>query len=902
MVYLKDPVFLSLLVALPLILWTARDKRSFPGLSEKRIFAVKTLRSITIILLILAIAGISLKTPLKDKSVIFLVDRSDSISSGEKDRALNFVRDAIKASGNDDRSGLVYFGKGSQIEFIPSKKKQEPTLSSIVDTSNTNIAGAVQAAIPMLAQDTLRKIVLLTDGNENDGDIQEATELADSNGVQIDLVEMQSLNKNEVILLSLDLPNRVRINETFKVAASVESDYDTTANVILTKQGRIVSSRKAELKSGTNKIEFFIKENDPGYSTYEAIVEAPKDNFSENNLAHGTTFLEGSARVLLVADQPSSKNIKQALSASTIGVDSILPEQLKFAKLEIYSSVILLNVPYGDIGLETSGKIEHYVKNIGGGLIVVGGEDSLGPGGYLETPLEKVLPVKMDVPNKKRSPSVAQVLVIDKSGSMGACHCGGGGAGGMGNEGREERGINKVELAKTAALKASHMLTKKDFFGVVATDNKASWPHKISPGGTLDPKVGTLKADGPSNIFQGVELGFEGLMSVNAKTKHMILLTDGWTDLKKLQNLISELRDKRVTLSIVAAGEGSSGELRSIANEAKGRFYPMENENAIPEIVAKETKTALRPFIYEKPFYPVGVGSNAILNSLGQRTRLLTGHILTTIKPTSEQILVSDEGDPLLALWQYGLGRSAAWTSDSGERWAKNWVQSNDFAKFITAINQQVFPQKSKRQFEASFERLGREYAVTIKTSEKDSDLDAAAEINFPSMKQEQASLFMESPGVFKGRFEANEKGPYTAKISLFSKNKVKAVETFNFVSSFSSEYLHRTPNKKLLSRVAEETGGNIINDPTAVFGEEFRQSYLSQEIWRILLIIALLLFFADVALRKLVITKQDTIEMRDDFKKWMRKRFSSESNEVERSAVVERLSNAKKRALNNQS
>lgn len=895
MVSFTETGYLLLFILLPLLLYMARSKRSFTGLSQRRILLIKIFRFASVLFIVLAIAGISIKTALRDRAIIFLVDRSDSISRESQKKIDGFIADSIKLAKKDDKIGLVYFGANPQVEYLPNSKREGVSYTTVIDGKSTNVADAMQVAVSLFPSNYLKKIILFTDGNNNEGDIEKAVNITDLSEVETDVVPLESLGKNEVMMLSLDMPSRARVNEQLEATALIESDYQTNANIILSKEGKLISNKAVSLNKGINKVGFQVTETEGGFNTYDVRVELPGDNYNENNIAAAAVYFEGSSRVLVISDNDDGRAIGKALSASGVNAEMVKASDLRIAQLDKYAAVMLVNIPYAAIGDDNAKKIKDYVKNVGGGLVVLGGGDSLGPGGYLDTPVEEVLPVKMDVPNRKRSPSVAQVLVIDKSGSMGACHCAGGpGAG----DGRSEGGVVKVELSKTAALKASHMLTARDYFGVVATDDKAFWAHPLGSPRGLNPAVGSLKASGGTNVYQGVELGYEGLKKVNAVTKHLLVITDGWTDLANIKKFIPELNESGITLSIIAAGEGSAKELNIIAAEAKGRFYPMTNLMQIPEITAKEVKTALRPYISEKPFYPAAASSNIALNALGGKSRLLKGHILTTIKPTAEQALVSDEGDPVLSVWQYGLGRSAVWTSDAGQRWAGDWFQSGSSAKFWSSVVQQVFPRKSKRKFDAGFERRGRDIVMSVNSPIKESGTEVFANVSFPSGHRDEVRLDAKSAGHFTGKIEADEEGAHFIKINIMADGKEKLSDTFSFISSYPSEYLYRTVNKKVLNTIVDGTGGYYLQAPGEVF-RKFRLSYLKQEIWRLLILFALFLFFTDIVLRKLVMTRQDILEIKNDIRKWFdNRRSGGGKKEGEKSSpMMERLSQAKKRA-----
>lgn len=889
MMLFADIKYLILLISIPFMLFIARSKSGFMGLSKKRILLIKIFRSFAVTLLILAIAGLSIKSLLEKKTVIFVVDRSDSVNKKSFQKAMDLVRTSVERSKPDDKVGLIYFGSDVRIETMPSMSKGI-TSTSVIDTKATNIEEALQTAITLFPPNSMKRIVLISDGNSNRGDVDKAIKLANLANVEIDVMQLEALGSNEVLALSLDIPGKTRLNEAFAANAYIESDNKTNANIVLTKQGQVIDFKNVNLDAGVNKVDFSLIQKDIGFSAYEVRVEAPNDNFTQNNIARNTTLTEDAAKILYVSRQ-ANPGIKRAIESSKMDVDVIEPSYLEGTELKKYSVIVLENIPYSEIGSLSAEKIEKQVKSAGGGLIVIGGDRSYGPGGYADTSLENILPVKMDVPARKRSPSIAEVLVIDKSGSMGSCHCGGGQ-----NQGsRAEGGMNKVELSKSAALKASHALTSNDFFGVVATDKEAFWPHPLVKTGKLNPKVGSLVADGETNIFQGIMLAYNSLIKLAAATKHIILITDGWTDLVKLSNFTSTLKKEKISLSIVAAGEGSTKELSDIAESAGGRYYPMEDASKIPEIVASETNTALRPFINEKLFYPKAASTHRIIDSLRGKSRQLKGYIVTTLKSSAERALVSDENDPVLASWQYGLGRVVAWTSDGGERWAGNWVSSENIS-FWNSMVRYVLPQKSSREIRASFVRDGRNVIINAAVASNDPSIELNAMITSPEGQTDQIKLKKEASGKFSAITQADEEGVYNVKIDALNNGRNVMGEQFSFVASYPTEYLYRTANKFLLNKISENTKGIFIGNAKDIFDRPFRALYDRREIWRQLTVIALILFFTDILLRKVTTTRKDIADMKNNFLNRI-KRHGPETH-IEKSPVIERLNKAKKRAL----
>ena len=352
--------------------------------------------------------------------------------------------------------------------------------------------------------------------------------------------------------------------------------------------------------------------------------------------------------------------------------------------------------------------LQVYVRDLGKGLVMIGGPGSYGAGGYTKTPLEETLPVDMGVRDRQKQPDIALVVVIDQSGSMAACHCntfngGMGGGSGIG-------GVQKVDIGKEAILRAAAALTARDELGVVAFNESAHWVVRTQPlGGVADlqGQIAGIRADGQTNIFAGLDQAVTSLEGATATRRHIILLTDGWSSSGQYDAIIAKMKAAGITLSTVGAGGGANPFLEQLAKQGGGRFYDAVNPSSIPDIFLKETQQVSGQQIVEETFFPIQTSSSPILRGLDAGLPQLRGYNGTTLKAAAQGVLVTARDDPLLAQWQYGLGRSVAWTSDATGRWAKDWVGWSGFNRFFSQLVSWTFPGEETGGIEATFETTG---------------------------------------------------------------------------------------------------------------------------------------------------------------------------------------------------
>ena len=437
-------------------------------------------------------------------------------------------------------------------------------------------------------------------------------------------------------------------------------------------------------------------------------VEAARDTFNQNDRAEANTIVKGEPRVLVVkGDEKVAAELVTALETERQVVDTVIPEGLPsdLAGLADYDSIVLVDVPRIRLTDKAMAALQVYVRDLGRGLVMVGGPRSYGAGGYTDTPLEETLPVDMGVRDREKQPEVALVVVIDKSGSMDACHCNsfnngmGGGSSGQG-------GVRKVDIGKEAILRAASALSAQDELGVVAFDQSAHWVIQTAPLGGLQDiqaRIAGINPDGQTNIFAGLDQAVQSLEGAKATRRHIILLTDGWSSSGQYDGILKQMKAAGITLSTVGAGGGSNPFLEKLAKEGGGRFYNAANPASIPDIFLKETQQVSGQQIVEEPFFPILTSNSPVLRGIDNGLPRLLGYNGTTAKPAAQTVLVTARDDPLLAQWQYGLGRSIAWTSDSTGHWARNWVPWQGFSKFFSQMVGWTFPGEESGGIEASF-------------------------------------------------------------------------------------------------------------------------------------------------------------------------------------------------------
>ncbi|MCC6614821.1 MAG: VWA domain-containing protein [Anaerolineae bacterium] len=856
---LTTPLALLLLVCLIPIIYLG-----LPRIRHRRSRDLVSLlvRSLIVVLVVLALAGAHIVRSANRLAVVFLVDASDSISTTAQEAQLDYMRTALENMTPDDEAAVVVFGANAVVERALSAVRELPSLRSIPVTSNTDLAEAIRIGLGLFPADAARRIVILSDGVQTVGDARAAAERAAATGVEISYVPFSRDPAPEVQITDVRVPQEVGANQEFDLSFTVQSESATNATITILASGAILLRDDVTLRAGENNYAVTLQSGDAGFRDFQVLVDpAQGDAFYQNNQLAAFSEVVGPPRVLLVApDAEEGQYLVEALNQVGIAVDQVTPGQLPIgiAPLASYDSVILANVPATDLTQRRMQTLVTYVRDLGGGLVVVGGPESYAPGGYFQTPLEDALPVEMQIRDQQRLPQLTLAYVIDRSGSMGV-----GGA----------NGIPNIELAKEAMIRSVNFLQPTDRAGVISFDTDASWIAEIQPVYDrlgLQALIGTLRASGGTDIQAGYNLAAQAMIADQAPRKHIILLTDGGAAPGNLVDSAATLyQDYDVTTSIISIGGGVNF-LQEMAQVGGGNYHEVATVEQIPTIFASETVLASRAYIVEDPFVPLLSANSPIMNGITSAPPLL-GYVASTPKQTSQVILRSPEpfSDPILATWQFGLGRAVAFTSDATARWASNWVGWDDYARFWSQVVQWTITETAENNVEARVVLDGEQARVVVDARDADggflNGLQLQTTIVDPELGAQAITLQQVAPGRYEAAFTPNQEGAYF--LRLTGEGQDTAVnQTTGWVLSYSPEYAVRTQDEgtSLLGELAGVTQGrSLLGDPGAVFAHNLAASAALTPLAPWLLLLATLLLPFDIAVRRLLITRSDLQRLR---------------------------------------
>jgi Mg-chelatase subunit ChlD len=855
-----------LLILLPLaagFFWLART--SLTGLPPRRARNSLGIRLLLVAVWALALAGPAISFPTRALRVLFLLDRSASIPPDAQARQLALVNDATKRLPANAQAGVLVFGQEAMLEREPGPAVPLRQIHSRIGVDGSDLAAALRLGQAVLPEDAQRRLVVLSDGNETVGAAAEEARAAAAAGVQVDVIPIEHPYPREVLLDKVVVPERAKRGEPLEVRVTARATAPLAARVRLLRDGVPAGERNVPLRVGLNAVVFPVTVAQPGYHTWEAVLEAPGDTLPDNNRGLGFTYVQGEPRVLLVEGSageaaPLAAVLRdRSLRVERVGVGGV-PTTL--SDLRNYDTVLLDNVRADQISPGQMRLLQSGVRDLGLGLLMIGGADSLTAGGWRGTPVEEALPVRMDVKRRKEEPEMALLLVIDHSGSM------------TGSLGQDE----KLTYAKQAALGVTTTLRPDDELGVIAFDDLPDAVvslGKLSNGARAEAGISSIGPGGGTSIYPALEGAFHALSASRAGVKHVLLLTDGQSYGGDYDGIARRMRRERITMSTVGVGSDADGQLLSrLASMGGGRYYPAARAQALPLIFEREARLASRRALVEEAFRPQPGPNSELLRGL-PAAPLLLGYVATTLKdaPGVEQTLLSQRGEPVVAAWRYGLGRAVAVTTDAKARWAAPWLADGGgyFARFWPQVVRSTLRATGEDGLSPMVTLAGGEGHVVVDAltteGEPRNGLTLAGRVAGPGDGQ-SLRLEQTGPGRYEGRFEAPERGQYLVSlVQPAAAGKPERLTVAGAAVPYSPEFRNLETATSLLLSLAELTGGQAWPALGTGLHEQmlsgfFRPSKKAHtaphELWPYFLLFGALLLPLDVGLRRLVASREE--------------------------------------------
>ncbi len=800
------------------------------------------IRSILFLALILALAGFSVKFTGRKTTTVYLLDVSDSVRDSKQD-LINFVNESAKYKKKNDQVVVIAFGENAKMEQFASENLAFSGFQTDVNTGATNLEDAVKVAIAELPKDTAGRVVLITDGNENEGTLKSAAAEVIASGCTFEIKKIEENISDEVYVSDMSIPTEVGIGEKFNIEVEVESNVACDATVKLYAGRTLKGEQEVHLQKGTNQLIFSDTQSDEGLKTYKVVVEAQKDTISVNNEFSSYTNIETQLPLLIVeGKEGNAKNYKKIMDSIDVTYNVSTPGTVPvdMPTLMQYSAVVLVDVFEADLREGFLDVLNEYVKNNGGGLIITGGSSSYALGGYRDTILEDMSPVYMDLRGENEIPSMAMAMVIDHSGSMDV------------SDGIE----SYLDLAKKSAAAAVDYLRPEDYVEVIAFDDAYSRVvplQNVEDPKDVQSKIYSIPSGGGTSIYPALEAAVKDINGCNAMIKHIILLTDGQDYNTDYDQLMDIMNRAGITLSCVAVGSGCNDVLlNDLATKGGGRIFYSDGTSDLPRIFAQEVFLASNTYLVNEVFTPNLTSNDKIIREVPMDGYMpqLYGYVATSKKERSIQLLDSFQHDPILAYWQYGLGKTVAWTSDVSGEWSAEYSTWDNTPLLWHNIIKLVSEDNGMEGTYANVEQNGNKATVTYTTDEYSADTKVVAIVYDEEGNPKEIELDPKKPGVYEAQIDTKDTGIYTINVQQRDKDEIVSSINTAAIMQYSLEYRFY-PENTLLEEFAASSGGVFIDKPDEVFkhNPEFVKARFN--LWLPLLIVSALLFLYDIAVRR---------------------------------------------------
>lgn len=890
------PYWLTLIPILLIYLWWM-SRRSYAQLEGAFRRGALALRSVILVFLVGALAQPILVQNSQRQHLVCVVDISKSVSAENLEAALFDIESLVQSARKDQSDtlfSLVVFGHDAKLlivssedtlkwtpelrdsilyrKILPSLYKQRTQLISaggsqdnsklekiqkrIADSERfrdeiagdrTNVETAMRLALNSGSRSVRRTIYLYTDGHFNAGRWQEAWNTAEHESVSLHIVKFDRPSEPEVAATEVTVPQKVRINEGFTARIRIVGNIATRGELSVFKDGYVVERRQVKLHKGENTFDVGgLHFREKGFHFVDVTIRAESDSQLENNRSRSIVVVPGPVRVLYVdKDDSQMLYLKNALEIEGIQVDARpaagVPREL--SELLGFDAFILSNVSADHLSLQQMRMIRTYVEDFGGGFVMLGGDESFGLGGYYGTPLEEILPVRMPIQKDLNRPSLALVMVIDKSGSM--------------------EGV-KIQLAKRAAVATTEVVNPRDLIGLIAFDGASRIMLELtsaSDSGTIRSQIAALNAGGGTNLYPALEDAELQLQAINARRKHVIVLSDGQTQGHGYEELVQRMAADGITLSAVGIGDGADMKLMdSIARAGGGRAYFTNDFYRIPQIFTREALRASKSMLVEKLIHPTVIADDISLREIDfEELPLLLGYVATTPKAAGRTIIVSDTGDPILAKWRYGLGRTVAFTSDTKPRWAEDWLDWPDFAKFWSQLIRSVTTNSRGTRIGIEVTHRLQDEGIVVNADVRDSEGNFVDDVIVESSLVDSQGLTRNipvrhtGPGLFQARVHKVEFGnPQQMVWTVRQGDDERTPTPYGFVYSFSPEFREMGIAEQTLRRIAERNLGQTMSVGESRFLPGRHGNLEKLHLWPYLLTAAILLVPFDILCRRM--------------------------------------------------
>lgn len=853
---------LLLLLGLPLVFLVLVRMRTLPKAhAGPRRRVIQILLVLASLCAALALARLEWGTSLDRMAVVFALDRSRSVERGGEDggaEALAGAREGTEAMRGDDIAGLVVFGAESATEVIPQRVPELGRSHASVARDGTDIGSALRRALAELPADYAGRIVLVSDGVETDGDALAAAQLAAGRGVPIDVVAVEREASAEVAVERVMLPATADPGEPIELRVVTRATRETDVRVRVLRDGAPIAEADTHVASGTDVLTLRDLAGEAGVHRYDVLLEPldrSADMAPENNEGGAFVRVSGAARAVVVTERPEEATALAAAIARAGLLVEVVPAArmpIDLADMASFDLIVLSDLDARNLLDAQMEALRAYVRDLGGGLLMVGVRDAFGLGGYAYTPVEEALPATFDLRRRRDRASLAMVIAIDKSGSMTV---------------EVSPGVTKLDLANEAAARSALLLSPMDRIAVEHVDTGVTWTLPMTVVERPEAIAATIRGAQPGGggiyVDVALEAAYARLRDQPTQLRHLLLFSDGSDseEMNRARSLVSGALRDGITTSIVSMGAGpDSPELEHLSHLGGGRFYIVDDMRELPRIFTQETIEASRSAVVEEAFAPRLGAASPVTDGIDFGSApALGGYVVMNARERASVLLGAADTDPLLVTWQFGVGRSAVFATDAGAAFGRPWLSWGGYDALFGQLARHLSRSPASADAELFVGIRGSTGSVRVEAIDDGGRfrnyLDLAAVVSAPDGTSTTVPVVQHGPGRYEAVFDASAPGPYLVTVRELADDGTGAmVGSVGVVRSRGDELRGEGTNHELLGRIAGVSGGEVRTDLRRLFVDRPAPTWAYAPLWRSLLMLSIVLLLISVAARRLVL------------------------------------------------
>lgn len=879
---------LILLLALPFA-WMAY--RSAAVLGPGKAWGGLALRVIVLLLLTFALAQPSWVRESDAMSVVVVADTSDSVPLDLRKKFDTALGEAAKRKDKpDDRLGVVTVARAAVISSLPNSTGEASTLGHAGDLQATDLAAGVRIALATRPSDTTARLLLASDGNETAGNLMDAADQAKATGTPIDVVALEYEHPNEIVVENVQAPPRAREGQSVDLRVGIRSQKPTTGLLLVWQndepvdldEDEAVLGLRVSLDAGPNVKVIPVVADGTGPQRFRVAFQPDDptmDAVTQNNLGAAVVYVGGTGQVMIIEPTGGQETValERALTEGKIKVVRTDPEAAStkgLSELAGYDALILANVPRWAFDNEFDKSMHAYVHDLGGGLVMLGGPESFGAGGWLGSEAAKALPVRLDPPQTRQIARGALAILSH------ACEM--------------PEGNYWGKIVAESAIKA---LSSEDFLGLISFtggwgqggSSGYTWSYPIQKVGdkskALDVAKTMVVGDMPS-FGEPMEMILDSMGKIRAGQKHTIIISDGDPSAPAVE-LLNDFKAAKITVTTVLitgnlghGGPEDNRKMQAIAEKTGGRFWKVDKPSKLPQIFIQEATLVSRSLLVEGDFTPaVSPQSSGPIRGF-TALPMVRGYVLTIPREGLAQtpVTVRNEkgNDPLYAFWNYGLGRSVAFTSDVTGRWGAAWQGWGEFQSFWEQSIRWVMRPAMPQDVSVSTRIDGDMAYLDVETRQSEQQgfalpTQASANLVAPDGTSSELALRQTGPGRFSASFPAKQSGAYLANVAFVHASDDGNARSGSVQAAISvpypAEYRATRDNAALLRAVAERTGGRVLRLQDAATWDLYDRTGLgkamsAKDLWGWAAVLAAILLLLDVAWRRIAFDSRDAREL----------------------------------------